>query len=346
MLLKKKNTLFLSQEANENSAHLEEDDDDAPLKKPAATKKGKKTTATRHKLTATTIATSSTLSPPLVHFNEESNDSIMDEATGGVIVLPNEQAGTQPEVRRKRKYTKRNTQPKVGAPPSPSPPSTDTEEDSSDDNEGEDTKLSRICELAAKASSRLKKIEKQNAKVKSTGGAKRGRVVKMEVETVSTNISIAPHPATASLVQPHLQVATPTTTTTTEQPESPVSDEPTQTTVDRQEPATPPPVTPLLSPKIVSARDLKVKEKSIPSPLSPSSKAIITKPVTDAKIVKSVDKKVVDSIPPTSPPPKSFKIPKKANGENGQVSHVVLFTWSRVRTVVTKLLLELSSFTY
>lgn len=320
---------------------MEEDDDDAPLKKPAATKKGKKTTATRHKLTATTIATSSTLSPPLVnHFNEESNDSIMDEATGGIIVLPNEQAEALPEVRRKRKYTKRNTQPKVGVPPSPSPPSTDTEEDSSDDNEGEDTKLSRICELAAKASSRLKKIEKQNAKVKSTGGAKRGRVVKMEVETVSTNISIAPHPATASLVQPHLQVATATATTTTEQPASPVSDEPTQTTVERQEPAAPPPVTPLLSPKVVSARDLKVKEKSIPSPLSPSSKAITTKPVTEAKIVKSVDKKVADSIPPTSPPPKSFKIPKKANGENGQVSHVVLFTWSCVPTVVTKLLLE------
>ena len=245
----------------------------------------------------------------------------MDEAT--VVFPPTEQAEPQPEVRRKRKYTKRNTQPKIGAPPSPSPPSTDTEEDSSDDNEGEDTKLSRICQLAAKASSRLKKIEKQNAKVKSTGGAKRGRVVKMEVETVSTNISIAPHPTTSTLVQPQLQVEN---AATSEQPESPVSDESTQPET-RQEPSPPPTTTPLLSPKVVSARDLKVKEKSNPSSISSSSsKAIVTKPVVNAK---SLDKKVVDSIPPTSPPPKaSFKIPKKTNGENGQVSHnVVLFSW-------------------
>ena len=293
--------MFCVQEAIENNIHEEEDDDDAPLKKTVPPKKGKKATTTRHKLTATTIATSSTLSPPLVnHFNEESNDSIMEEATD-VVVPGNAQA--VPEVKRKRKYTKRSlTAPKSGVqlPPSPSPPSTDTEEDSSDDNEGEDTKLSRICELAAKASSRLKKIEKQNAKVKSKeGGAKRGRVVKMEVETVSTNISIDPHPV-APLIQPKLELAN--------EPKSPVVEELEQPETIEQEPA----AIPIVSSKVVSAKEIKVKEKD---PIK------ATEPSTN---IKSVDKKS-DSIPPTSPPSKgSFKIPKKTNGENGQVSDRIL----------------------
>lgn len=213
-----------------------------------------------------------------------------------------------PEVRRKRKYTKRNAKSGLQAPPSPSPPSTDTEEDEeSSDNNGEDSKLSRICQLAAKASSRLKKIEKQSSKVKTKeGGAKRGRVVKMEVETVSTNISIDPHP------QPQ------TTATTFSAPSNPAVP---QTQLNQMELATIPepsvidqaesiiqeavlPPSPGNNSKIVSARDIKVKDKE-PVALKASANA----------------KSIENNTPPSSPPVKaSFKIPKKTNGENGQVS--------------------------
>jgi len=296
-------------------------------KKQTKTKK----TAGRKKLTATTIASSATLSPPLNNFNEESNDSIPD---------------TLPEPPRKRKYTKRDkgasaaTASAQHALPSPSPPSSDTEDESSDGEEEEKSKISRIRELAAKATKQLKKIEKQSVKTKGKGP----RVVKMEVQTVSQKVSIEhppnatepilPAPAKLEVNPPAVAVApaenksivtlppTPQSPITPQSPTSPTDQQPKQGGVGR------------LSPRSPSSRSLK------------QEKPINIKPTREKVKVSRIDKAILEddddddeddgeeevlspqtspSIPPMSPPfsdKLSFKIPKRTHGENGQVSSI------------------------
>ncbi|XP_066911207.1 inner centromere protein A-like [Clytia hemisphaerica] len=284
-----------STSANQNSRDglstaPDDDDEDAPLKKTSPSKKGakKKTPATsRPKLTATTIATSSTLSPPLHNFNEESNDSVIDQAADGT------------EVKRKRKYIKKT---KTSATDSPSPPSTDTEGSESE----EDDAISRIKELAAKAKKTLKKIEKQTSK-----GKGKGKVVKMEVETVSTNIQYDPSPKKVEAnAQPE--------TMETDQPKHPEASTPVQEEMSPPRATVETPASTPTAPEVkgMTAKNLKATTKEKVKVKEKASDKVNNNDTN--KDYKTDD----SSIPPlSSPPPKaSFKIPKKAHGENGQVA--------------------------
>ena len=331
----------------------DDDDDDLPLRKALPKKQTKtKKTPGRKKLTATTIASSATLSPPLNNFNDGSNDSIPES-----LVKP-----TPVEPPKKRKYTKRGDKAasvQVSL-PSPSPPSSDTEEESSDDEEK--SKISRIRELAAKATKQLKRIEKQSVKTKVKGS----RVVKMEVQTVSQKVTIE-HPQNAA---ESLPAASPNTKLETKPPAAvevvPVAVE--TKSVEEVLPLSPQSPTPTeqeqppqleqgdgggLSPRAPSSRLLKQMEKS----------ANITRPTRVKTKVSRIDKVILEddddddnddddevlspqtppppSIPPTSPPSNikaSFKIPKRTHGENGQVSAIYLGVVSFYATLFLSLI--------
>jgi len=273
-------------------------------KKQTKTKK----TAGRKKLTATTIASSATLSPPLNNFNEESNDSIPD---------------TLPEPPRKRKYTKRDkgasaaTASAQHALPSPSPP---------DGEEEEKSKISRIRELAAKATKQLKKIEKQSVKTKGKGP----RVVKMEVQTVSQKVSIEHPPNATEPILPapaKLEVNPPAVAVAPAENKSIVTLPPTPQSPITQSPTSPTDQQPKqggfgrLSPRSPSSRSLK-QEK--PINIKPTREDDDDDDEDDGE-EEVLSPQTSPSIPPMSPPfsdKLSFKIPKRTHGENGQVSSI------------------------